>query len=269
MDNQQEFLKKLELLREKAAKQNGRIRTDEVKAFFAEDALTEEQMLLVYDYLLSQKISVAGYMKSSELTEGRAAVGKAEKASADLSGKYTSEERQYREEYRQDLSEVKPPLPGERERLFLEAAAGDALAKGRLTELYLPVVLEIAEEMYCEGIYLGDMVQEGNVSLMLALELPESTGEDPQKADLFIREEIRQGIQAMIQEHTEQKQRDKRMEQQVNDLDGALHHLADKKERAVTIDELAEYMQISEDEILDIMKLAGEDLYDKYKKKPD
>ena len=40
---------------------------------------------------------------------------------------------------------------------------------------------------------------------------------------------------------------------------------SDEKGRAVTLDELAEYVQMSTDEILDIMKLAGEDLYDKFK----
>lgn len=79
----------------------------------------------------------------------------------------------------------------------------------------------------------------------------------------------RQGMAQMIEEQQEQKRCDRKMEQQVNHLDDTLHQLADEKGRAVTIDELAKYMKMSEEEILDIMKLAGEDLYEKYKKTDD
>lgn len=82
-------------------------------------------------------------------------------------------------------------------------------------------------------------------------------------------DEIRQGMAQMIEEQQEQKRCDRKMEQQVNHLDDTLHQLADEKGRAVTIDELAKYMKMSEEEILDIMKLAGEDLYEKYKKTDD
>lgn len=103
---------------------------------------------------------------------------------------------------------------------------------------------------------------------MLALDLMKAEGvldEGEEELDLRLRKEIRQGIQVLIEEQTEWKRCDKKMEQQVNDLDTALHHLAEEKGRAVTIEELVEYMEISEEGILDIMKLAGEDLYDKYK----
>ncbi len=42
-----------------------------------------------------------------------------------------------------------------------------------------------------------------------------------------------------------------------------------KKGRGITMSELAEHMKISEDEILDIIKLAGEEMYDKFKKYKD
>ena len=54
------------------------------------------------------------------------------------------------------------------------------------------------------------------------------------------------------------------MENQVNNLDETLHKMADEKGRGITMSELAEHMKISEDEILDIIKLAGEEMYDKF-----
>ncbi len=259
MNKEKEFLEKLSLLKEKAMGQGFRISQEEVKVFFGEEALSEEQMLLVYDYLLSQRITVTGYLKSGDISPQE-----------DISGlnEYTSEEEEYLREYQEDLAALRAEKPGEKEELFELAVKGDSDAKSRLTELYLPIVLEIAKQMRCREVFLGDLVQEGNVSLILALELVKAERNPEQSEtdwDLRIRKEIRQGIQILIEEQKEMKRCDKKMEQQVNDLDTALHRLADEKNRAVTIEELAEYMQISEEAILDIMKLAGEDLYDKYK----
>lgn len=251
MIDQSQFRKKLEELLEQADVQDKRLTNEQIKEFFAEDGLTEEQMLLVYDFLMSQKIVVSGYYKqqtTEQIDEN----------------KFSDEEKQYLAEYTEDLKAMKQEQEGERAELLKKAVAQDALAKSRLIELYLPQVVEIAKELHEEGIYLGDCVQEGNVSLILALDmLPEDD------ADAFIQQEIRQGILAMMEEHKELKRRDKKMENQVNNLDETLHKMADEKGRGITMSELAEHMKISEDEILDIIKLAGEEMYDKFKKYKD
>ena len=61
MIDQSQFRKKLEALLEQADVQDKRLTNEQIKEFFAEDGLTEEQMLLVYDFLMSQKIVVSGY----------------------------------------------------------------------------------------------------------------------------------------------------------------------------------------------------------------
>ncbi|MCH4278615.1 hypothetical protein DW790_07315 [Firmicutes bacterium AM31-12AC] len=251
MIEQSQFRKKLEELLEQADVQDKRLTNEQIKEFFAEDGLTEEQMLLVYDFLMSQKIVVSGYYKqqtTEQIDEN----------------KFSDEEKQYLAEYTEDLKAMKQEQEGERAELLKKAVAQDALAKSRLIELYLPQVVEIAKELHEEGICLGDCVQEGNVSLILALDmLPEDD------ADAFIQQEIRQGILAMMEEHKELKRRDKKMENQVNNLDETLHKMADEKGRGITMSELAEHMKISEDEILDIIKLAGEEMYDKFKEYKD
>lgn len=294
MSNQMEFQRKLAALLESAQAQNMRISKDEINSCFAEEHLNEEQMLLVYDYLLSQKIIVTGYIKNAK-EAGLTAKGIEESAEdakslsghtagkTDAGARYSAEEQAYLADYERDLQAMKVIAEEEKALLLHAAAEGDAMAKSRLTEEYLPTVLEIAKEMYVSDMHIGDLVQEGNVSLLLALDMLGDVAETAgfgetddmpadtffAKADLFLRTEIRQGIQAMIEEQREWKRRDDKMAQQVNDLDEALHKAADEKGRALTLDELAEYVQVSTDEILDIMKLAGEDLYDKYKEEKE
>lgn len=146
MNKEQEFLERLGLLKEKAMGQGSRISQEEVKEFFEDESLSEEQILLVYDYLLSQRITVTGYMKSGEILKNGEAVG---------AGGVNVEEENYLREYQEDLKALRAEQPGERARLFAAVAAGDSEAKSRLTEIYLPVVLEIAMQMRCEEVFWG------------------------------------------------------------------------------------------------------------------
>jgi DNA-directed RNA polymerase sigma subunit (sigma70/sigma32) len=76
-----------------------------------------------------------------------------------------------------------PPLTKEEEaRLFLESAQTGELAeiaKRRLLESRLPLVLPIAERYASRGLSMLDLIQEGNLGLMRALEnFPKSRLDD-------------------------------------------------------------------------------------------
>lgn len=243
MADRLEFHEKLKGILELAARQNSRITTEEVEKYFKEDHLSKEQIELVYDYLMSQKIIVKGYEKEDDRQTG----------SKEL--KMNADEEAYLKEYLNDLKVLKQAAPGEKEMLFSRLASGDTSAKARLTEIYLEKVVDIAKELYHPEIFFGDLVQEGNVNLMLALE--ELTEFDnPEKAVLC---EIRQGIRSLIEEQTEVKKHGQKMVQKVSELDEAITKLTDELGHKVTFEELMVYMDMSEQEIKDIMRLAGEE----------
>ena len=132
---------------------------------------------------------------------------------------------------------------------------GDASAKNRLTEIYLKEVVEIAKEMYHPEIFLGDIIQEGNVGLILGLDMLV----DVATAHETIVNQVRQCIQMLIEEHTEVKSRDNKMVEKVTMLDESIKTLTEELGRKVTIDELAVYMGVTEEEIDDILRLMGEE----------
>ena len=241
MENRAEFLKKLSGLVDVAKAQDNLISVDEVKAYFIEENLTEEQMELVFDYLLAQKVVVKGYLK----------IDQEEKPEVT----YTEEEKAYLEEYLTDLRAFRPEGKGEREALFGKVIEGDGQAKSRLTEIYLKEVVEIAKEMYQPDLFLGDLIQEGNVGLILGLEMIAELGH----AHETLVEQITQSIQAFIEEHAELSKRDRNMIEKVSALDEGIKTLTEELGRKVTIDELAVYMGMSEEEIEDVLRLMGED----------
>ena len=190
-----------------------------VEAYFAEDNLSAEQMELVFDYLLSKKVIVKGYVKAG------GSIKNAENTEGPI--RYTQEEQDYLNLYEQDLKGLRDGDP--------------------LKEL-LPAILTMAKEMH-----IGDLVQEGNMGLMLAME----DHADDTEALLSMAKE---SMQALLESQEETKKQDNRMVEKVNDLDEQIKKLSDELGRKVSVDELEEFAGITEDEISNILKLAGEEL---------
>lgn len=245
MENRSEFLNKLNGLVKVAKEKGSTIEIDEVKGFFEEGTLTEEQFELVFDYLLAQKVVVKGYFKMPE-------------EEVKEENTYSEEEQAYLTEYLHDLQAFQTEREGEKQELFAKLLQGDLTVKGRLTEIYLKEVVEIAKEMYTEGIFLGDLIQEGNVGLILGLDMLT----DVDSAHQVIVEQVRQSMQMLIEESVELSQRDKKMVEKVAMLDEGIKSLTEELGRKVTIDELALYMGMTEEEIEDVLRLMGEESED-------
>lgn len=225
MADRMEFKEKLEDIVTKAIAQGRKITVDEVKDFFEEDQLSKEQIGLVCGYLLSQKVAVSGYVQAQEF------LGEAqEETTVELS----AEEKTYIEEYMESLAQMKP-----------------ITAKEEKLAQYLPKVVEEAKKLHHPDFFIGDMIQEGNVSLMVALETLEEEAQ--------ILEEVRAGMLAAVEEQTETKRRDKKMVEKVSELDRVLEEMSEELGRKVAVDELAMQLGISEEQVADILKLAGEE----------
>ena len=168
---------------------------------------------------------------------------------------FTEEEQRYLKEYMKDIGGIREADEEEREALFEKVLEGDALAKSKAGGDISAEVVEIAKQLYHPEVFLGDLVQEGNVGLILGVDMID----DLDKAHDVIRREIRQAIQMLIEEQTELKNRDKKMVEKVNTLDESIQALTEELGRKVTIEELAVYMGMSEEEVEDILRLTGEE----------
>ena len=104
------------------------------------------------------------------------------------------------------------------------------------------------------GRFLGDLVQEGNVSLMLALQ----ETEDEEK----ILEAVQEGIEAFQEEQKDVHVRDRKMVEKVDELERQIKKLKEEMGRKITLEELALYTDRSEAEIRSVLKLAGEEVKD-------
>ena len=154
---QQEFQKRLEELGRLAQEKENRLRTEEVREFLKDMELTEEQFQLVFAYLASRLVTVEGYVPAKEEREEKEA-------------KLTPEEQEFLDQYRKELEYIVSLEEEELLELCRAAEEGDGGAKARLTEQLLPEVIQAARGLAGQGLPLGDLVQEGNIGLMLAME---------------------------------------------------------------------------------------------------
>lgn len=242
MEDKLQFQKKLAELLRTAKEHDRRIGQDSIVNFFQEEQLSEEQLNMIKEYLLSQGVDVMGYSSQTAQQPSEART-------------LSPEEEAYLKKYQEELRLIPEEAPGERERLIQKVIEGDTLSKGRLTELYLPCVAEIARELSHPEVFLGDAVSEGNVNLLLAMENLDT----PEGADAFIRGEIRRGILAFIEEQTDQKIRDDSMVHKVKRLEAAIKELSEDMDKKFSIEELSFYLDMTEEEIRDILSLTGED----------
>ena len=200
------------------------VEKSEVEEYFREEKLSKEQMDLVFDYLLSQKIIVKGYVKSG----GNVTAADGKKPETHFS----AEEERYLNEYEQEIRQLKEDEPFAR---------------------LLPKVIEMAKEMHREEVFIGDLVQEGNVGIMLAMEQA-----DADEETILMR--ARESMQALLESQTEMKLQDRKMADRVNNLDNQIKKLTEEMGRKISVDELTQFLEMSEEEIEDILRLAGEDM---------
>ena len=126
-----------------------------------------------------------------------------------------------------------------------------------MLDYYLPKVVEEAIKVHTAGAFIGDLIQEGSLSLMMAMS--EAEGE-PMEEEIL--KKVRMDMQMTLESQSETKRQEDKMVQKVSDLDETIRNMKEEYGRKVSVDEVADRMQISEDDVADIMKLAGEEIKD-------
>lgn len=236
MSKEQEFAKILEDVKALARGQGNMVTEAQVMDAFAGLSLSGEQMQMVYDYLLQSKIGIGQHLDPEEYL--------------------TEKEMDYLEEYLSEIEGLGDVTEGEKEAITLSAMAGDADAQKRLTEIYLKEVPQIAKLYAGQGVYLEDLIGEGNVALAIGVSMLGSR-ESAQEALGLLGKMIMDAMESYIRENTDAKKLDAKVADKVNLVADKARELSEELRRNVTVQELAEESGLSENAIRDAIRMSG------------
>lgn len=262
---QDEFRELLAGILKQAKEQKLYIQERVVRDAFSDYDFSDQQMQMVFDFLRSKKVTVGGAASDLESEE-------AGRKAAPVRKTWSQEEDDYIRRYRGELLAMRTPEIGSPEfrKLISGAADGSDDAKKRLLEIMLPDIADLACDLYSPGVLLQDLVSEGNLQGMLALERIDFG--DPELVGRFrtvFLSEVRDGLLAFLGESREVRARDQRMVDRVQEFSDYTEVLKDDLGRRVYLDEVAEFMDIPEEEAEAILRLTGEKIDDNEDKKAD
>lgn len=283
MQDRENFLAMLAAIVDLAKAQDNIITMDEIKELLDDSEFTTEQMGHVYEYLAANQIRIQGYIRNIKANEEQGDItssdGKVENEQEylDDESKRALQELQEREErleqeeasyirmYLEDLEMISPMAEGEVEMLINSLRKGNRSAKERLLELYLREVVDIARSYQGKGIIVGDLIQEGNIGLMTALEeictganrVPTESIPDTLE---YILNRIRESMEFVIHEQQDDKILENRIIEKISFISSCMKKLAEEFGREATLDELAEFVKLDKSEIADFMEIAKDTL---------
>lgn len=236
MEKEVLFAKTLEKVRLQAKEQGNCVSEEQVRDAFAELELGESQLQLVFDYLVKHKVGIG--------------------TPVDLDDYLTEEEKDYLQNYLEELEALPAYTEGELLAVTISAMAGEADAARRLTEAYLKNVVDIARLYTGQGVLLEDLIGEGNVAVSLGVGMLGSL-ERPEEAQGMLAGMIMNAMEDSIQENTANEKTDRKVADKVNDVADKARELAKELHRKVTPQELAGETGLSEKAIRDAMRMSG------------
>lgn len=230
------------------------ITMEDVKSFFNGLIDDDSQYKLIYDYLSINKIEIKGFTPSDDNifddSHGMNAIS--ENIAKDENGQ-SQEETDFIKMYMDDMDALQTVSDVEQAALVNKLIAGDASASTPLVESKLKKVADIAKK-YCEkGVTFGDLIQEGNLELMVAVsEYTKECGD----FNNYIDKRIEQGIRNVINSQINSDRIGQHLADKLNQLDNTTSKLSKELGRVPEISELADAMGITEDEASLLLKTS-------------
>ena len=230
-----EFQNKLKEVQTLALNNGKKVKAALVEKFFEGDDITQDKLQKVYDFLEIQGIHVEGTEKSPEASIQEEVMQEAA-AEIPLLGFETEEEL----------------LKEELLRAFL---AGNQECTEKLIRAYQDEIVKAAKKLNREDIFFGDLLQEGNMGLLTALERL-SEQENP---DEWIVREIESTMKLFIEEQAQQKKEDNILVEKVRDLEKKVKELTEDEDVKYSVEELAAFLDMDLEEMESVLRLTGDD----------
>lgn len=240
MENKIIFREMLTEIKKAADDAGNRISHEKIKELLKGIPLEEEHFQMIYDYLAQQNIRVVESEEEAEELPDE-------------------NERKSLSIYLEELEELGQESFEDEHELIERAIAGDAAAKNRLIEGYLPLICEMASEYEGNELPVEDLIQEGNLGLLMAMETLDAFS-NAAACRAHILNGINKAMEEAINGTQDLKKNNDGIVSRVNHLNEAVQNLERDLEHKVSAQELSAYLDMPLEEIKDLLRMSGDQI---------
>lgn len=215
-----------------------------------------EQIEKLYETLENAGVEITGYLDTPEFQEIENEIEQFESAE-DMEKMLVQEGLAIDDPVRMYLKEIGtvPLLDADREmELAKRMAEGDAAAKNELVKANLRLVVSIAKRYVGKGMFFLDLIQEGNLGLMKAVD--KFDYRKGYKFSTYATWWIRQAITRAIADQARTIRIPVHMVETIHKVSRIQRQLLQELGHEATADEIAEQLNMSADKVREIMRIS-------------
>ena len=245
---------------------------EEILGYFKEMELNEQQENMVLEFLLTPHEEEDAEEEEAEAEEAEAEEAQetaewqdttdasvftqsdSDKKEAETKEADCLPESKMFQMYLEEISSLPVYSETKIEEMYQKLLAGDESVIHTISDSWMIKVLELAKKLAVSSEGFEDVIQEGNMALFLKLtELCGSQEKTDVEAEL--QNAVEEAMKSSILAEEGEDEDEKAMVGKLALVNEAKKYLADEKGREATLSELAEYTQLTEEELSDILLL--------------
>ncbi|MBQ6829496.1 MAG: RNA polymerase sigma factor RpoD [Clostridia bacterium] len=236
-------------------KSKGKLTTQEIMDVMENLDFDPDQMDKLYEALEGFNVEVVDDFADAALTDLEFTAETTEAEDADAAGDMVSIDDPVKV-YLKEIGRVPLLSPEEEIELSIKIAEGDQNAKKRLSEANLRLVVSIAKRYVGRGMQFLDLIQEGNLGLIKAVEKFDYT--KGFKFSTYATWWIRQAITRAIADQARTIRIPVHMVETINKLKKVSSQLLHKNGHEPTAEEIAVELDMAPEKVREIMRVAQE-----------
>lgn len=254
MSNQANFMETLRSVAQIAKVSGGTIKREDIKTYFKDMNLTEEQEEMVYQYLLTAPEEEEAIPEEPETEETAEEEVEGQVEEAPVNDKLS--DSVFFQMYMEDLEELPVLSNEELDDLYTKLLAGDLSVASAISDQWYKKVIEQAKEYISRDVMMEDVIQEGNIGLLCGINSLAGASITAAEVPDALRASIKESMEAFIDESTEEEDLESTVVAKSNLVYEARKTLAESLGHVPSTEELCQYTNMEAEEIEDILSLA-------------